>query len=79
MHDAKSNLSKLVQAVERGEDVVIARDGTPVARLVPYDSPLPKPKLAFGAWKGKVWAAPDIWDPDPGLQEALDRLEQEEW
>jgi prevent-host-death family protein len=34
MHDAKTQLSELVAAAERGEDVVIARNGTPAARLV---------------------------------------------
>jgi prevent-host-death family protein len=34
MHDAKTKLSELVAAAERGEDVVIARNGTPAARLV---------------------------------------------
>ncbi|GAA5502396.1 hypothetical protein Dxin01_02140 [Deinococcus xinjiangensis] len=35
MHDAKSQLSKLVDAAERGEAVVIARDGKPAVRLLP--------------------------------------------
>jgi prevent-host-death family protein len=77
MHDAKSNLSKLVQAVERGEEVVIARDGKPVARLVAYDDP--KPKHPFGLLKGRVWEAPDAWDPDPDVEAMLDKWEQEEW
>ena len=37
VHDAKTQLSKLLAEVERGEDVVIARRGRPVARLVPYE------------------------------------------
>lgn len=36
IHDAKSKLSALLLSVENGEDVVIARAGKPVARLVPY-------------------------------------------
>ena len=35
MHEAKTNLSKLVERAEAGEDIVIARNGKPVARLVP--------------------------------------------
>jgi len=35
MHEAKTHLSKLVERAEAGEDIVIARHGTPVARLVP--------------------------------------------
>jgi prevent-host-death family protein len=36
VHEAKTQLSRLLQAVEKGEEVVIARNGTPVARLVPH-------------------------------------------
>ena len=36
MHEAKTTLSKLVEEVERGGEVVIARAGEPVARLVPF-------------------------------------------
>lgn len=39
MLEAKSQLSKLVQAAEDGEDVVIARNGVPVARLLPFGQP----------------------------------------
>jgi prevent-host-death family protein len=41
MHDAKSKLSSLVERLELGEEneVVIARNGTPVARLVPFAAP----------------------------------------
>jgi prevent-host-death family protein len=35
MHEAKTKLSQLVERVEAGEEIVIARNGTPVARLVP--------------------------------------------
>ena len=40
MHEAKSNLSKLVEAVETGEteEVIIARNGKPVARIVRFDA-----------------------------------------
>ena len=36
VHEAKTNLSRLLAQVEAGEDVVIARNGKPVARLVEY-------------------------------------------
>jgi prevent-host-death family protein len=39
VQEAKTRLSQILAAVERGEDVVIARDGTPVARLVPVAAP----------------------------------------
>lgn len=49
MLDAKNKLSSLVAAAEQGEEVIIARDGVPVARLVKYNRPKIK---APGAWKG---------------------------
>ena len=54
IHAAKTNLSKLVEAAERGEEVVIARDGKPVARLVPMPAPVNgegKSRALFGSWK----------------------------
>lgn len=38
IHDAKTHLSKLLQRVMAGEEIVIAKSGKPVARLVPYTS-----------------------------------------
>lgn len=58
MHEAKSQLSALVAAVLDGETVVLARDGKPVARLVPYEEP-PEPRRP-GRWKGRLWVAPDF-------------------
>jgi prevent-host-death family protein len=58
MLDAKNSLSRLVAAAERGEEVVLARDGKPVARLLRYQAPKVKPP---GAWRGKVKISPD-WD-----------------
>ena len=59
MHEAKSRLSKLVQSVLDGEEVVIARNGVPVVRLTRLAPQQPKRKP--GAWKGKIWFADD-WD-----------------
>lgn len=59
IHAAKTHLSRLVERVEAGEEIVIARDGRPVARLVPLRiQTKPRP---LGRWKGKLWVAPD-WD-----------------
>jgi prevent-host-death family protein len=62
IHEAKSQLSRLIEAVVAGEDVVIARAGTPVARLVPVDA---KPGLRFGLMKGKIRIADDFNAPLP--------------
>ncbi len=39
MHEAKTNLSKLIKLLEKGEDIVIAKAGNPVAKLVAYVAP----------------------------------------
>lgn len=52
VHEAKTHLSRLLVQVEAGEDVVISRAGTPVARLVPVTSAARKPLL--GALRGKI-------------------------
>jgi len=64
MHEAKSRLSELVRLVESGEKVVLARNGTPVAELVPA---APK-KREGGFWKGKVWISPDFDEPMPEFE-----------
>lgn len=63
IHEAKTHLSRLVQRVADGEDIVVARAGVPVVRLVPY-APDRKPRVP-GAWKGKGWIADDFDDPLP--------------
>jgi prevent-host-death family protein len=61
---AKTNLSKLIEQVEQGEDVIIARAGKPVARLTKLE-PEKKREIRFGALKGKIWIAEDFDDPLP--------------
>mgnify|MGYP001557371700 CR=1 FL=1 len=51
VHDAKTNLSKLIADALEGGDVVIARGNVPVVRLVPV---VPRGKRQFGALKGKI-------------------------
>jgi prevent-host-death family protein len=59
VHDAKTHLSRLLERVEAGEEITLARAGRPVARLVPYvRRSEPRP---LGLWKGKITLAPD-WD-----------------
>jgi len=61
MHQAKSSLSKLVERALAGEEVVIARNGEPLVKLVPV---LTERKARVpGRWKGKIWIAPDCFDP----------------
>lgn len=59
MHDAKTQLSKLVQAVLDGEEVILARNGEAVVQITKY-TPI-KHKRKPGSLKGKIWLADD-WD-----------------
>ena len=69
IHEAKTHLSRLVERVEAGEEVTIARAGRPVARLVPIRQRLEARRP--GVWKGKVVIGPDFDDPLPGFDEAF--------
>lgn len=67
VYEAKTQLSKLLEQVEAGEEIIIARHGRPVARLVPLQrTPVHREP---GAWKGKVWMSPDFDEPDPELED----------
>jgi prevent-host-death family protein len=57
MHDAKSQLSRLVEHAAAGEEVVIARAGRPVARLVAYEA---APARRPGRWRDQVRIPPDF-------------------
>jgi prevent-host-death family protein len=59
MHEAKTKLSQLVDRAEAGEDIVIARNGTPVARLVPI-TPAGSLAAIRGIWRGRVHIAEDF-------------------
>lgn len=60
---AKTNLSKLIAEVQKGNEVVIAKAGKPVAKIVNYKEKKLKPRK-FGLWKGKVWISDDFDDED---------------
>lgn len=59
IHKAKTHLSRLLEKVAGGEEVVIAKAGKPIARLVPLDAPPQKRRL--GLLKGKL-QIPDDFD-----------------
>ncbi|WP_370163084.1 type II toxin-antitoxin system Phd/YefM family antitoxin [Limimaricola soesokkakensis] len=61
--EAKAKLSELVDAAERGEEVILARRGRPVARIVP--TILSKPMFRFGVASGEVERVPDLLEPMP--------------
>ncbi len=62
LYDAKTQLSKLVDRAADGEEIVIAKGGKPMARLVPLAK---KARRRPGAWKGKLWVAKDFDAPLP--------------
>jgi prevent-host-death family protein len=63
IHEAKTHLSKLLERVSLGEEVVIAKAGNPVAKLVPVKSA--RPKFKFDCAKGEFAVPDDFNDPLP--------------
>ena len=61
IHQAKTNLSKLIQKVAAGEEVIIARGAKPVARLVPVGEV--KGKRQPGSLKGRLRVGPEFFEP----------------
>jgi antitoxin (DNA-binding transcriptional repressor) of toxin-antitoxin stability system len=88
IHAAKTNLSKLIESAESGEEVIIARNGKPIVRLelvVPAPHGVAEAAASsfthaadpdvpswFGALKGKIWIAPGSEDPDEELAREME-------
>jgi prevent-host-death family protein len=66
IHEAKT-FSRLLERVAMGEEVVISKAGTPVAKLVPLEQ-APK-KRVFGSAKGDFTVPDDFNDPDPEIED----------
>ncbi len=64
IYEAKTQFSKLVKRVRAGEEITIADAGVPVAKLVPIAPP--KAPRVLGGDQGKIWSAPDAFDPLAG-------------
>ncbi|HZB88053.1 MAG TPA: type II toxin-antitoxin system prevent-host-death family antitoxin [Terracidiphilus sp.] len=62
--EAKTHLSRLIEQVEQGGEVIIARAGKPVARLTRLE-PAEKKPIRYGLMKGEIWIADDFDDPLP--------------
>ena len=60
VHEAKTNLSRLIAAALAGEEIVIARGKVPAVKLVPVS---PKPARVPGLWKGKINIGPEFFEP----------------
>lgn len=76
VHQAKTNLSKLIARAQAGEEVVILRGKNPVARLIPI--PTGKRKPGFGMLKGRIPDLPDEFFFAPLPEEELRLWEGED-
>jgi len=63
VHEAKTHFSKLLTRVQTGEEIIIAKAGRPIAKLIPI--PLERKPRQPGTAKGKLWIAPDFDAPLP--------------
>jgi prevent-host-death family protein len=70
VYEAKTQLSKLLAQVEAGDEIVIARHGKPVARLVPLQrTAIPR---QLGSLRGKIWVSPNFDEPDHQLIDLME-------
>ncbi|MEO8274118.1 MAG: type II toxin-antitoxin system Phd/YefM family antitoxin [Chloroflexota bacterium] len=69
IHEAKTHFSRLIERVEAGEQITIARAGRPVAMLVGIPVRLEPRKP--GIWKGRVVIHPNFDDPLPEFDESI--------
>ncbi|HSW96675.1 MAG TPA: type II toxin-antitoxin system Phd/YefM family antitoxin [Candidatus Saccharimonadales bacterium] len=65
IHQAKTNLSQLIEKALQGEDVIIAKAGKPIVKLVAYKAKL-KPRKP-GLLKGKISIPDNFTDEDPDI------------
>jgi prevent-host-death family protein len=73
IHEAKTHLSRLVERAAAGEEIVIAKAGKPMARLVAYREKA-QPRQA-GSLKGQIWMSDD-WDSDAVNEEIAELFEE---
>jgi prevent-host-death family protein len=66
VHAAKTNLSRLLERAEAGEEIVIARAGKPIAKLVPYVAE--HPQRTFGAMRGQIRILPGFDELDAEIE-----------
>ena len=70
IHEAKTHLSRLVARAAAGEEIVIAKAGEPLARLVAYEEQ--RAPRQFGRLKGKIWIAEDFDETPQWLIDAFE-------
>jgi prevent-host-death family protein len=69
IHDAKTNLSRIIDRVEHGEEIIISRAGTPVAKVIPFTRRVDR--TGRGSLRGRLVLADD-WD-SPEVNESIAR------
>ena len=67
--EASARLSELISEVEQGNEVIVARNGRPVARIIPW--PSPRPQRHPGEWAGRVEITGDFVGSDPDVLDAF--------
>jgi len=67
--EAKAELSSLIESVQNGDEVIIAKAGKPVARLIAFRGPA-RPRTP-GSMAGDIWIAPDFDSLPPDIAEAF--------
>lgn len=70
MHEAKTRLSQLVERAERGEEIVITRNGKPAVRLAPVVATASLASVR-GAWRGRVHIAEDFDELPDDIADSL--------
>jgi len=70
MHQAKTTLSRLVERALAGEDIVIARNGEPLVKLVPVANE--SKRRIPGKYKGQIWISPDFEFTDEEITELFE-------
>jgi prevent-host-death family protein len=74
MHEAKTHLSRLVERVEGGAEIVISRAGKPAARLVPVEMPKPT-RRKLGVWADSGVTVEDFDAIDSEIEQLIDESE----
>ncbi|MFV0416298.1 MAG: type II toxin-antitoxin system Phd/YefM family antitoxin [Chthoniobacterales bacterium] len=72
IHEAKTHLSRLLEQIISGEELIIGKSGKPIAKLIPYTKSQ-KPRIA-GALAGQIIEQKDCWAPDETLLDTADPL-----
>lgn len=70
-HEAKSRLSELIREAEAGSDVIVARNGRPVAKIIAW--PPARGRRVLGSWAGRIRILEDIVGSDDGVNALFER------